>query len=220
MVATRWAAISGAVFFGLIMIHASLTSGAPAASDPARETFAWVAKHHERMQLDAAVFAFAAVAATVWLSGLVRALRRADRGMDGPALVALVGGALAGASTVLAALVEGTLANRYVDLGASGTHVWWTLFLFSTAATLFGFVLMTGATAAVSLRRALFPHWFAFASALLAVLSAIGATTVGYTADGIQATAGIAILLDCVWILLTSLYLWRTPELGADPPDQ
>jgi hypothetical protein len=217
VVAARWAALGGAVFFGLILLHANLTTGAPAATDPAREMFAWVAEHHGRLQLDAAVYGFAMVAAGVWLSGLVRALRRAERGMDGPAIVAIAGGALAGAGTVAGALVEGTLANRYVDLGLTGVHVWWTMFLLSYGATLLGLVLLTGATALFSMRRPLFPHWFAFASALLAVLSAIGAVTIGYTSDGIQATAGIAVLLDCVWMLLVSIYLWRKPELAADP---
>jgi len=49
---------------------------------------------------------------------------------------------------------------------------------------------------------------------VLALVSLVGACTIGYDADGIQAVAGIAILLDTAWILLVSIYLWRDPELA------
>jgi len=49
---------------------------------------------------------------------------------------------------------------------------------------------------------------------VLARVSLVGACTIGYDADGIQAVAGIAILLDTAWILLVSIYLWRDPELA------
>ena len=50
------------------------------------------------------------------------------------------------------------------------------------------------------------------ASLVLALASVAGAFTVGYTAAGIQTVAGITAVLDAIWTLLVSFYLWRRPE--------
>ena len=42
----------------------------------------------------------------------------------------------------------------------------------------------------------------------------VGACTIGYTTTGIQIVAGLAALLDGLWILAVSIYLWRDPALA------
>ena len=49
---------------------------------------------------------------------------------------------------------------------------------------------------------------------MLALISVVGAFTIGYTTTGIQVVAGIAVLLDALWILAVSIYLWRDPALA------
>jgi hypothetical protein len=153
-------------------------------------------------------------AALLSLSGLFRALRKAEGGTAGLAVAALGGGVLAAAASVSGALIEGTLATQISDLGPDGVRVWWTMFLLSTGATLLGLFVLIGATAIICLQRHLFARWFAVLSAVLALASMVGACTIGYDTDGIQVVAGIAILLDTVWILLVSIFLWRDPALA------
>lgn len=210
----RLAALGGAVFFALTIVHANLVSGTPSATDPAQDTFDYLAKHEGRLRLDAVLLGLAMPAALVFLSGLVRALRRAEGGSAGLALAALGGGVLAATSTVTGALVEGTMANRLDDLGEAGTRVWWAMFLLSTGATLLGLLLLVGATAVVCLVKPLFSHWFALVSPILALVTLVGAFTIGYTGDGIQTVAAIAVLLDSVWIFLVSIFLWRDPTVA------
>jgi len=210
----RFAAGAGAVFFALFLGFAQLTSGSPSATDSGWEIFGYVARHQDRLQLAAALMGIAMSAALVWLSGLFRALTKAEGGAPGLASVALGGGILAAAGTVSGAVALGTTANRIADLGVDGTAVGWTMFLLSIGATLLGLLLVTGVTALVSLQRHLFARWFGWASVVLALLSLAGAVTIGYTAAGIQVVAGVAVLLDCVWILLVSLFLWRDPALA------
>jgi hypothetical protein len=50
-------------------------------------------------------------------------------------------------------------------------------------------------------------------SVVLALLSAVGACTIGYDTSGIQVVAGIAVLLESVWILLVSISCGVTPRL-------
>jgi hypothetical protein len=208
------AALAGAVFFVLMVIHANLRSGAPSATDSGEEIVSYVTDHAGRLQMGAVLLGLAASAVTVWLSGLFRALRRAEGGTPAMAIVAFAGGALAAASTVVGALIEGTLATRIDDLGPAGARVWWTMFLLSTGAILLGLLVLIGSTAVVCLGTHLFARWFAVASVLLALLSLVGACTIGYTTTGIQVVAGIAVVLDGVWILLVSIFLWRKPTLA------
>jgi hypothetical protein len=121
---------------------------------------------------------------------------------------------LAAAGTVSGALILGTTATRIAEIGPASVRVWWTVFLMSFGATLLGLLLLVGATAIVSLETKLFPRWFAVASVVLALVSIVGAFTIGYPTIEIQVTAGIAAILDSVWILLVSLFLWRNPELA------
>jgi hypothetical protein len=218
--ATRLAALAGGVFFALIVVSANLRSGAPSATDSGQEIFDYVAEHAGRLQFGAVLMGLAMAAALVWLSGLFRVVRGAEGGAAGSALAALAGGVLAAAGTTITALLQGTIALRIDELGPSGVGVWWTLYLLSTGATLLGLLVLIGATTVASWPRRIFARWFTIASALLAFLSLVGAFTIGYDSSGIQAVAGIAVLLDSVWILLVSLFLWRHPALGNPPtPD-
>ena len=203
----RFAAVAGALFFALFIVHAQLVTGMPAATDRGREIADWIARHQGRLQLDAAVMGLAMAAALVWLSALVGALRRTAGATSGLAIMALGGGILAATATVVGALIEGATATRIDELSVSAAQFNWTLFLMSIGVTLIGLMLVIGATALTEL----FARWFMAGSVLLALLSFAGAFTVGYASDAIQTVAGIAIVLDSVWIFVVSVFLWRDP---------
>jgi hypothetical protein len=210
----RLASLGGAAFFALFLAFAILTSNAPNASDSARETFSYLTAHDGRLQLAAALFGLAMPAALLFLSGLFRALREAEGGRAGLAAAALGGGVLAAAATVTGALVLGVTATRVAEIGAGDARIWWSMFQMSFGAALLGLLLMIGVTGVVSLETRLFPRWFAVASLVLALVSVVGAFTIGYVSTGIQTTAGIAVILDSVWIVVAAFFLWRAPELA------
>jgi hypothetical protein len=210
----RLPAAAGAVFFALTIVYAQLRAGAPTAADPAREVVSYVGRHQDDLQLGAVAIAFAMPAALVWLAGLVHLLRQVEGQRAVAAVAALGGGILAAASTVTTALVQGTTAVRFADLGASGTRVGWTMVLLSTGGTLLGLMVVIGATAAVSLRTQLFARWFTMASIALVLLSLVGAFAVGYGSEAIRIASGVAVVVDSVWILVVSFFMWRNPERG------
>lgn len=210
----RVTAVGGVVFFALFLGFAALTSNTPSATDSRREVFSYLTQHHDRLQLAAALYGLAMTAALLFLAGLFAVLRKAER-QPRLAVAALAGGILAAAATVTGALVLGTTATRFLDLGPAAVRAFWTMFLLSLGATLLGQVLMIGSTAAVSVLTGLFPRWFTVASVVLALASLVGALTIGYAAAGIQTVAGITAVLNAVWILLASFYLWRHPDLAS-----
>jgi hypothetical protein len=210
----RLSALGGAVFFALFVAFAGLTSGTPSATDSAQETFNYISGHNGRLQLAAALIGLAMPAALLFVSVLVRALREAEGGKPGLAVAALGGGVLAAAGTVTGALIMGTTASRITDIGPAGARLWWTMYLMSIGATLLGLLLLIGSTAIVSLESQLFARWFGMASVVLVLVSIVGAFTIGYATDGLLWTAGIAVILDSVWIFLVSFFLWRDPKLA------
>jgi hypothetical protein len=214
LLSARVAALGGAIFFGLILAVGSLTSGTPGASDSRSDIFNYLLAHQGRLQLAAVLFGLAMPAALLFLSGLYRMLRNAEGGTPALAAAALGGGVLAAAGGVTGALILGTTAARITDIGPAGARVWWTMFLMSFGATLLGLLLLIGTTAVVSIESHLLARWFGVASLGLALVSIVGAFTIGYPTTGIQTTAGIAVLLDSVWIFLVSFFLWRDPELA------
>jgi hypothetical protein len=196
------------------MAFASLTSGTPSITDSGQDTFNYLSAHDGRLQLAAVLLGLAMPAALLAVSGLFRALREAEGGRPGLAIAALGGGVLAAASTVTGALIMGVTATRIAEIGPANAHLWWTMFMMSLGAILLGLLLLIGATAVVSLETELFPRWFGAASIVLALVSIVGAFTIGYATTGIMVTAGIALILDSVWIFLVSFFLWRDPKLA------
>ncbi len=211
----RFAALAGAVSFVLILISATMLSNAPRTTDSGQKIVSYLALHHGRLQVGAVLTALAMATALVWAAGLFRALRRAEGGTPGLALAAFGGGMLTAASAVTWALIEGTMATRFNDLGPAGARVLWTMFMLNFGAMLVGLLVVTGATAVVCLRARLFPRWFAVASIVLALASVVGACTIGYIALWIQVVAVAVAILDGVWILMVSIYFWRDPALTA-----
>ena len=211
----RLAALGGAVSFALILAFGNLTTGSPRATDSAQKIFNYISAHDNRLQLAAVLYGLAMPAVLLLLSGLFRALREAEGGKAGLAVAALGGGVLAAASTVTGALILGVTSTRIADIGPANARLWWTMYLLSFGATLLGLLLLIGATAVVSLESGLFPRWFGVASIVLALVSGVGAFTIGYaTTIGILVTAVLAVILDGVWLILVSLFLWRDPELA------
>jgi len=147
--------------------------------------------------------------------GCTRALRRAEGGTPGLALAAFGGAVLTAASNVALAVIAGTAAARFHDLGPAGARVSWTMLALTAGGTFVGMFVLIGATAIVCLRAHLFPRWFAVASTVLALASAVGACSIGYIPAAILVVGNFAFALDAVWILMVSVYFWRDPALTA-----
>ncbi len=211
----RLAALAGAVYCVLIIVFGSLTSGGPNATASSRDTFTWLTNHQSRLQLAAVLMGLAMPVALVFVSGLFRALRKAEGDTGSLAVAALGGGMLAAAGAVMTALALGTTATRVTEIGVSGARVWWTLYLMSFGAILLGLLLLIGATAVVSLRTRVFPRWLGVVSASLALVSIAGAITIGYPTLAIEAVAVAALIGDSIWFFLVSRFLWRDPTLTS-----
>jgi hypothetical protein len=210
----RLTAVAGLIFFVLILVQGfALQGNSPTATDSAQKIFNYFKDHPGNLKASAALAGFAMSAVLVWAAGLFGALRRAEGGTSGLAVAAFGGVVLAAASTVAASTIQATVALRIKDLGPSGARFFYTLWQFTSASILLGLLVTIGVTALVCLSTGLFARWFAVVSAVLAVLSIVGAVGIAYVNGAIQAF-GFALVFDSLWILAVSVYLWRKPELA------
>ena len=140
----RVAALAGAVSLVLMAISYSALGNIPNPfTDSGQKILSYVALHHGQLQLSAALTALAMSTALVWAAGLYRALRRAEGVTPGLAMAAFGGAVLTAASNVALAVIEGTVATRFHDLGPAGARVFWTMLLLTGGGALVGmFVLM------------------------------------------------------------------------------
>ena len=218
MADTKWvriAALAGLVFVVLIIVSGPvLHNSTPNITDSAQKIFDSFKNHQRNIKASAALSGLAMSAVLIWASGLFHALRRAGGGNAGLAVTALGGVALAAAMTVTSAAIGAATALRIHDLGPVGARFYFTLQQFTQGGTLFGLLVVVGATAAVCLRTGLFARWFAVVSVILAVGSIAGAFSIAYASNSIQTAGGIMLSLDTLWILVVSVYLWRKPELA------
>jgi hypothetical protein len=222
---TAWSAgLAGiAAFIVFSIITQTLMNNAPSATESSQKIFSYLALHQGQLQASAVLAALAAFAVLVWASALFRAARSIEGRTTGLAVAAFGGGVLTAASTVTLALIGGTTATRLHDLGPAGARVLWTMIELSRGAILVGLLVVIGATALICLRIQPL-RWFAVLSAMVALVSGIGACTIGYTTPWIQAVAGWAIFIDGLWIFLVgcTMSYWNRPDTASGPriPDQ
>lgn len=206
----RPAALAGVAFLVVIgVITGMLLPDSPYPSDSSQKIFSYLAGRQGQLQASAVLAGLGAIAVLMWVPGLFRALRivedeasgLADGETPGTALAALGGGVLTAASAVTLAIIAGTTGTRLDDLGPTGARIVWTMVLISRGAILAGLLVITGATAVACLRARL-SRWYTAVNAAVALVSAVGACTLGYTATWIEIVAGIALYIDGAWIAL------------------
>jgi hypothetical protein len=214
---SRWvrlSAVAGMVFAALAIVASRAQGSRPGLSEPADEVFTYLRDHQKGLQLSAALFAAAMVAALLWVGGLYAALRRAANGDASLAVVVVAGGVVAASMTMVSSALLAATTLRVEELGPATAHALFTLYQFLQVGTDFGLAVLIGAAAMVSKRTTLFGNRFTVASFAVAGLSFAGGFGIAYDADALQIISGAALILDSVWILLVSIRLWRTPEIA------
>jgi hypothetical protein len=209
----RLCALAGLAFVILIVVGGPILQGSsPSVTDSASKIFHYIATHVSDLKASAALSTFAMAAVLVWLAAHFSSLRKAEGGRSGFAVAALAGGILATAATVVQSAILATTALRVHDLGLSGARFFFTLEQFMGGGLVAGLTIFVGASALVFLRTGMYPRWFAWASAALAVVDLVAILGVGYTNGAAEAFGVIGTSLTIVWILGISIVLLRKPE--------
>ena len=205
----RWAAATGFVFVALFVAGFFVTTKPPSLSAGNTKWVEFFHDHSKEVKASSILFGLAIVAFLWFAAALATRLREAGEQRLG---ATVLGGAAATAGTFLvAAGVQAALAYRIAP--ESPAQVKPFVDVFYTIGILVGFAVgvVIGATAVAALRSGVFPRWFGFVSAVVAVAVIISGGALVH--DGFYAPDGgyalIATAASLVWALVTSVLLMR-----------
>ena len=155
----------------------------------------------------------------IFLAGVVGQLRAADAASgDGWATVALVGGILLGASSVVGDALTGVLFLR----GGEGLDTSVIVAINDGAAIAYSSIglpiaVLTGAVAASTFRHRHHPNWYGWLSAAAAALGLLTLGGLMATSAALDALTFPALPAFAVWTIVTSVVLLRSPGSTEAP---
>lgn len=190
--------VVGFLVFGL--------AGDRPASDAAADEYLAYFRNDDASIWIGSWIAFIGFAAFIWFLGSLRSvLFRAEGGVGRLASLAFAGG-VATAILLMASLatqISGAIAtDENENLSAQTAEaLWWAGNGFFVAAT-FALAVLLAATAIVALRSGFLPAWFGWLSAVMALVALVPFIS-----------WALVIFVMPLWIIGTSLWLWRAPEV-------
>ncbi len=211
----RYAGLFGGIAFVILIVAVIILSGSPPKLDDNSQKFATYFKDHaDDLKVAGYLGGLAFVPILCWLGALWRTLRRAEGG-DPRLTVAAAGGLLVGGSAVLVSTaMTSAVAVNIKEIGtASKFFAIFSQFLFASGG--FGFAVLVGAVAVITIRYGAFPKWFGLAGALLALgwlVAGVGSVS---TSDTWMTVTMVVATVWLVWVLALSIFMYRGVEAKA-----
>ena len=207
----RIAALSGAVFVALLVVHAALqVGGQPTLQSPPDMIVGYLADKRLEIQIGTYLQGLAMVAYLWFLGSLWRLLRPAE---GGPGRLSVTAVAATGTSVTLVAIhiaiITGLSLRADTGLDAEVASVLYLIAFVVLGMASFALAALMGALGALILRTMTLPRWlgrFAAGSSVLWLLAGVAATTDG----GVWGAVGfLAFLVWLAWTATASIAVAR-----------
>ncbi|HEV2071858.1 MAG TPA: hypothetical protein VGR26_18905 [Acidimicrobiales bacterium] len=207
----RIAALSGAVFVALLVVHAAIqSSGVPSLQDPADEIVRYLADKNLEIQIGTYLQGLAMVAYLWFLGSLWRLLRPAE---GGPGRLSVTAVAATGTSIALVgvhiAILTGLSLRADTGLDPEVASVLYLIAFVVLGMSSFANAALMGALGTLILRTMTLPRWlghFGVGSAVLWLLAGVSATT---DSDVWGAVGFLAFLVWLAWTATASIAVAR-----------
>jgi hypothetical protein len=210
----RLGALAGVASIVLFIVAGAVEGNQPKLTATAATITSYYASHHSKVLVGDLLIAVSAILLIVWAAVLAAELRAAGRQAAAGALLATV--AARGAVAVVASAIEigvDQAAVRSTDPGFMhgadlvDAYVGNSSFLF----------LGTAAAALALGAGGLFSAWYRWLTGLAGVLAILIGISVKQSGFFSPASGGevVAVLVIFVWVLVTSVMLWRAPPSAA-----
>jgi hypothetical protein len=205
----KYAALGGIAFVVLNIIGMIPVGSPPKSDDSNAVILKWFVDKESGIKLAAFLGALSVIALIWWMGSLWRRMAAAEGGSPRLAVASVIGFTASGVAWLLSAGLQSAVAMRSADLGeAAGFFYVLSGVMMGVAGAFVAAHLL--ATNLLALRTKMFPTWHA-GIGLLAGLGMIGGAVGTMTDSGaIMAIGLISFLLWALWILLTSVHMWRT----------
>ena len=213
----KWATLGGWGFVILNIIGAILMGALPMAGDSDQEVLEWFVDKENGIRTSALLGAISVILLVWWFGTLWRRMAQAETNQNRLSTMSLFGlvssGALFGAHAVLMSTVAGGAGEEAINPADAR-------FYYTLGGALLGFAgafvfVHLFSTNVLALRTRFLPRWNAWFGFLPALAFLISMAATAHDGDLPMITGGIGFILWSLWILFTSVNMWRTAPAGA-----
>lgn len=208
-------ALGGIVFVVLNVIGGGAQGEPPSSGDTNDEVRQWFVDNASGIKLSGFLGALSGIAILWWFGTLWRRMSAAENGRNRLAIVAAIGLAMTGAFVGVSGAVNTAVVFRVDEVTGDTARLFYTLnaLLFAGAGTTLAAHL--AAVNALSWRTGMLPKWVTTVGLAAAVLNLVSSFGLLSDADGLMFFGLIGFLAWALWLIATSVHMWRTPSPTA-----
>ena len=213
----RYGALGGIAFVVLVVASIIVTGGNATASDSASKILKYFNDHQDGIKVAAFLSVLASVPIIVWAGSLWARLHRAGDRHNRLALIAVLGLLIGGVGNLTQTAVNAGVALELHSVSANQAKVFFVMSQTFGAGGLVGLAVLVFAVAAATFRLGAFPRWIGWLGVLDGILFLVAAYSVATTSDAIGALGLAAFVLWAIWLIATSIVMYRVKDEIAAP---
>ena len=208
----RYGALGGILFVVVVIASIAVAGSTPKSSDSAAKILQSFQDHKDGIKVSAFLGGLAAVPILWWAGSLYARMRRAEGGAPRLALIAVLGLVLGGAAQAGMAAVDATVVLTIKTISPSGAKFFFVLGQGFSAAGSVGLAVLVLAVSVLAFRTRVFPIWLAWIGIVDAIAFLVASYSVATTSDAISALSFAAFIIWAIWIIATSVIMFRAKE--------
>jgi hypothetical protein len=213
----RYGALGGIVFVVLVVASIIVTGGNATASDSASKILKYFNDNQDGIEVAAFLSVLASVPIIVWAGSLWARLHRLGDRHNRLALIAVLGLLIGGVGNLTQTAVNAGVALELHSVSANQAKVFFVMSQTFGAGGLVGLAVLVFAVAAATFRLGAFPRWIGWLGVVDGILFLVAAYSVATTSDAIGALGLAAFVLWAIWLIATSIVMYRVKDEIAAP---
>jgi hypothetical protein len=205
----RYGALGGIVFVLLVIASIVVVGGNAMASDSAAKILKYFRDNKDGIKVGAFLSVLASVPIIWWAGSLWARLHRMGDRHNRLALIAVLGLLIGGAGNLTQTAVSAAVALQLPNIAPTTAKFFFILSLSFGAGGLIGIAVLLLAVSVATFRFRAFPSWIGWLGVVDAVVFLVAAYAIATTSDGIATLGFIAFILWAIWIIATSVVMYR-----------
>jgi hypothetical protein len=205
----RYGALGGVLFVILVIAAIIVTGGNAMASDSATKILKYYRDHQDGIKVGAFLSVLASLPIIWWAGSLWARLQRLGDRHQRLAVIAVLGLLIGGVGNLTQTAVNAGVALSLGSVSATTAKFFFVLSQAFGAGGLVGIAVLVFAVSAATFRLGVFPTWVGWLGVLDGLLFLVGSYSIATTGDAIGTFGFIAFILWAIWILVTSVLMYR-----------
>jgi hypothetical protein len=205
----RYSALGGILFVVLVIVSIIVMGSTPKASDSASKILKSFQDHKDGIKVGAFIGGLAAIPLIWWAGSLYARMRRSEDGQTRLAIIAVLGLVLGGAGQIGMSAIYSTVVLTLKTIGAPQAKFYFILGGGFASAALVGLAVLTLAVSILAFRTRVFPVWVAWVGIIDTLAFIVASYAVATTGDAIGGVGFAAFIIWAIWIILTSVIMFR-----------